>query len=121
MSPRYRSREKQVSLTTFENEPLARLAEQRLRQAGIRCVVRSLNVGPGLWGSAYYQPHAIYVFESDEMRAREALDLMPQEIMERERSAAESSGPPRAWLVGLIIVIVFTLIITVPALAALFR
>jgi hypothetical protein len=121
MPRRYQSREKQVSLTTFDNEPLARLAEQRLRQAGIRCVVRSLNAGPGLWGSAYYQPHGIYVFESDEMWAREVLDLIPREVAERERAASGPGRQPRAWLIGLIIAIIIALIITVPALATLFR
>ena len=121
MSRSYRSRERQVSLTVFDNEPLARLAEQRLRQEGIPCLTRSLQGGAGLWGSAYNLPHAVYVYESDEMRAREVLGLMPLEISERERAASGTSRQPRAWLIGLIIVIVLTLIITVPALAALFR
>ena len=71
-------REKQVRLTVFDNEPMARLAEQRLRQAGIRCVIRSLRGGPGLWGSAYNLPHDLCVYESDQMPAREVLDLGPR-------------------------------------------
>ena len=47
------SREKQVRLTAFDNEPMARLAEQRLGQIGIPCLIRPLRAGPGLWGSAY--------------------------------------------------------------------
>jgi putative signal transducing protein len=117
----YRSRERQVSLTVFDNEPLARLAEQRLRQANIPCLTRSLQGGPGLWGSAYNLPHAVYVYESDEMRAREVLGLMPLEVVERERAASEAGRQPRAWLIGLIIVIILTLILTVPALATMFR
>jgi hypothetical protein len=38
-------REKQVRLTVFDNEPMARLAEQRLRQAGVLCYTRSLGGG----------------------------------------------------------------------------
>jgi hypothetical protein len=117
----YRSREKQVSLTIFDNEPLARLAEQRLRQEGIPCLIRSLQGGPGLWGSAYNLPHAIYVYESDEMRAREVLDLIPLELVERERAAAGPRRQPRVWLIMLIIGIVLALIMAAPSLATLFR
>ena len=73
-----------VKLTVVPNEPLARLAEQRLGQEGIRCMVRSLGVGPGGWGTAMELPHALYVKASDEMMARQVLDLSPQEIAERE-------------------------------------
>ena len=73
-----RRREKQVRLTLFNNEPMARLAEQRLREAGIPCNTRSLRGGPGLWGSAYNLPHDLYVLESDETRAREVLELAPR-------------------------------------------
>ena len=86
------SREKQVHLTTFNNEPLARLAEQRLRQEGIPCLVRSLQGGPGLWGSAYNLPHGLYVFQSQAMRARELLDLPPLEMLERQ---GVETGPAR--------------------------
>ena len=72
-----RNREKQVRLTVFDNEPMARLAEQRLRQAGIPCFIRSLRGGPGLWGSAYNLPHDIYVYATDETPARELLELEP--------------------------------------------
>lgn len=108
-------------MTVFDNEPLARLAEQRLRQEGIPCLVRSLQGGPGLWGSAYNLPHAIYVYQSDEMRAREVLDLVPLEVVERERAASGPSRQPRVWLIVLIIGIVLALIIAAPYLAPLFR
>src|ERR671915_244839 len=119
MPRRYRSGEKQVSLTIFDNEPLARLAEQRLRQEGIPCLVRSLSGGPGVWGSAYKLPPAIYVYESDEMRAREVLDLVPLEVVERERAASGPSRQPRAWLLVVIIAILLALIIAAPSLARL--
>ena len=60
-----RDARKQVRLTGFDNEPLARLAEQRLWQSGIPCITRSMRGGPGLWGSAYNLPHDIYVYEAD--------------------------------------------------------
>lgn len=70
-----RRRQKQVRLTVFDNEPMARLAEQRLWQSGIPCFTRSLRGGPGLWGSSYNLPHDLYVYEADQGRAREVLDL----------------------------------------------
>jgi hypothetical protein len=113
-------REKQVRLTLFDNEPMARLAEQRLRQAGIRCVIRSLRGGPGLWGSAYNLPHDLCVFESDQIQAREVLDLEPQELREREREqlGAAPGTRPTLWLVVAgIIIAAMVLGIVVPAIA----
>ena len=109
-------RENQVRLTLFDNEPMARLAEQRLQQAGIRCVIRSLRGGPGLWGSAYNIPHDLCVFESDQMRAREILDLEPQG--ERERLGAAPRPRPTLWLlIAGIIIAALVLGILVPAIA----
>ena len=65
MSSQRQNRRKQIVLTVFNNEPLARLAQQRLLQAGIPCLIRSPYGGPGLWGSAYNLPHALYVYDSD--------------------------------------------------------
>jgi hypothetical protein len=115
-----RNRQQQVQLTTFNNEPLARLAEQRLRQEGIPCLIRSLQGGPGLWGSAYNLPHALYVFESDEMRAREVLDLPPQEVLERgEKTTTHARGP--SMLVFLVVAaVLLVLIIAGPSLAGMF-
>ena len=93
----------------FEGEPLARLAEQRLKQEEIPCVVRSLGAGPGGWGAATNLPHAIYVKGNDEMRARQVLDLEPSEIAERE-------GRVRQQPYRVSIFIVFMLIVTVAAL-----
>ena len=100
---------KQVRLTVFENEPLAHLAGQRLRQEEIPCVVRSLGAGPGGWGVAANLPHAIYVKSGDEMRARQVLDLEPAEIDERD-------GPNPAAAPRPSVVIVTMLIITAAAL-----
>ena len=87
-----RYQEKQIRLTVFDNEPTARLAEQRLRQEGIRCFTRSLGVGHGAWGTAYNLPHALYVYQADALRAREALDLAPLEMAEREKSTSRRTG-----------------------------
>jgi hypothetical protein len=115
-----RNRQQQIQLTTFDNEPLARLSEQRLRQEGIPCLIRSLQGGPGLWGSAYNLPHALYVFESDEMRAREVLDLPPQEVLERgEKPTTPARGP--SMLVFLVVAaVLLVLIIAGPSLAGMF-
>ena len=108
MMDRPRSRT-QVKLTVFENEPLARMAEQRLLQEAIPCVVRSLDAGPGGWGSASNLPHAIYVTAAEEMRARQVLDLAPAEIGERE-----GASPQPTYRVSLPVVVI--LIVTVAAL-----
>ena len=120
MTPPRRSREKQVRLTTFNNEPLARLAEQRLRQEGILCHIRSLQGGPGLWGSAYNLPHGLYIYQSDEMRAREVLDLTPLEVIEREEAESGVKRQTRLWLLVLGLGIALALVITGPSFARLF-
>ena len=118
---RYRNREsRQVRLTTFDNEPLARLAEQRLRQEGIPCLIRSLQGGPGLWGSAYNLPHGLYVHQSEEMRAREVLDLPPREIAEREGDGPASAPRPGLWLIIFAVALLLALIIAAPSLLQLF-
>ena len=89
-----RRREKQVRLAVFGNEPLARLAEQRLRQVGIRCITRCLRGGPGLWGSAYNLPHDLYVYESDEMRARDVLGPTSLELADREAQDPSQRSSP---------------------------
>ena len=104
---------KQVSLTVFENEPTARMAEQRLQQEGIPCVVRSLRGGPGLWGSTYNIPHDLLVNEEDEMRARDILDVPPQEIAERGWAASGPSEKPQSmpfWMLTLIMIVIVTVL-----------
>jgi hypothetical protein len=115
-----RNRGKQVRLTIFDNEPLARLAEQRLQQEGIPCMVRSLQGGPGVWGSTFNLPHGLYVYQSDEMRARDVLDLPPQEIIEREGTQATTGHPAKLWLIVVILAIVLVLLISAPSLAKFF-
>ena len=100
---------KQVKLTVLDNEPMARLAEQRLQREDIPCLVRALGAGPGGWGVATNLPHGIYVISHDEMRARQILDLAPAEISERD-------GPQSQPTNRLPVAIVVLLIITVAAL-----
>ena len=109
-------RRKQVSLRVFDNEPTARMAEQRLQMEGIPCLVRSLRGGPGLWGTAYNLPHDLLVYEGDEDRAREVLQYVPQEILEREREEqGESLAPlmPQWMVTATIVVIVAFIALTV--------
>ena len=86
---------KQVNFRVFDNEPTARMAEQRLKMEGIPCLVRSLLGGPGLWGTAYNLPHELLVFEGDETWAREVLQCVPQEMLEQE---PEQEDERPAWL-----------------------
>jgi len=112
-----RSRRKQVRLTVFDNEPMARLAEQRLWQSGVPCIIRSLRGGPGLWGSAYNLPHDLCVYEGDEARAREVLNL-PE-----PGEGATGDIPPRAgfglWVAVVVITVVLALGIILPMVARL--
>ena len=52
-----------------------------------------------MWGSAYNLPHGLYVYESDEMSARELLDLAPLELVEREARASGAGANQNIWLV----------------------
>ena len=107
-----RDARKQVRLTGFDNEPLARLAEQRLWQSGIPCITRSMRGGPGLWGSAYNLPHDIYVYEEDRTKARELLDLPA--LVEGESEASLFRGLSGIWLAVVAAAIVLTLGVVVP-------
>ena len=88
---------KQVSLRVYDNEPTARMAEQRLQLEGIPCLVRSLRGGPGLWGTAYNLPHDLLVYEGDETRARNILKVVPREEREGEQ-LSEMCGEQRSQL-----------------------
>ena len=107
-----RDSRKQVRLTGFENEPMARLAEQRLWQSGIPCIIRSMRGGPGLWGSAYNLPHDLYVYEADLAKARELLEL--PEVVEDASGAARPRGLSGIWLAVAVVAIVFVLGVVVP-------
>jgi len=88
---------KQVSLRVYDNEPTARMAEQRLQLEGIPCLVRSLRGGPGLWGTAYNLPHDLLVYKGDEARARDILKVVPREEREGEQ-LSEMRGEQRSQL-----------------------
>ena len=88
---------KQVSLRVYDNEPTARMAEQRLQLEGIPCLVRSLRGGPGLWGTAYNLPHDLLVYEGDEARAQDILKIVPREEREGEQ-LSEMRGEQRSQL-----------------------
>ena len=102
---------RQVRLAVFGNEALARLAEQRLSQERIPCVVRSLGAGPGGWGVATNLPHALYVLAEEEMLARQLLDIAPAEIAERETRPAPPYQISTLTLVGLLVIAAAVLIL----------
>ena len=108
LTDEYRHREggKTVTLEVFQSEPLARMAASRLEAEGIRCMVRSLGAGPGLWGLAANVPHALDTWEEDAVQAREVLNLMPAEIEERTREplGGGTSLPKLIFLVLLVLV-----------------
>ena len=107
---------KQVSLRVFNNEPTARMAEQRLQMEGIPCLVKPLRGGPGLWGTAYNLPHDLLVYEENEARASEVLQILPRAVQEpyQESEGESSLMPPRvvtATIVAIVAFIVFTVAI----------
>ena len=108
-----RRREKQVRLTVFNNEPMARLAEQRLRQIDIPCFIRCLRGGPGLWGSAYNLPHDLYVYASDETQARELLELATPEPSPTEEQDYDQESAPNLWpaLAGAVLAVAVLLVL----------
>jgi hypothetical protein len=95
---------RQVSLRVFNNEPTARMAEQRLQMAGIPCLIRSLRGGAGLWGTTYNLPHDLLVYEEDQVWASEVLG-----IVLREQDEDLSSRNPR-WKVILASTVIVSLI-----------
>ena len=70
-------------LMTAPNEPMARLWEQVLQDAGIPVLVRPGGPGAGAWGSVATFEHGLFVREGDLERAREIIaaegdgDLLP--------------------------------------------
>ena len=108
---------KQVSLKVFDNEPTARMAEQRLNLEGVQCLVKSLRGGPGLWGTAYNLPHDLLVHESDEMQARDILKIPPNEVIEQQLgfdSGYEKPSPVISqWRISIIIVVVALIAFTI--------
>ena len=95
---------RQVSLRVFNNEPTARMAEQRLQMEGIPCIIKSLRGGPGLWGPTYNLPHDLLVYQEDQGRASEILG-----VVLREPDEELSSRIPR-WMVIVTIIAIVSLI-----------
>lgn len=60
-------------LMTAPNEPMARLWEQVLQEAGIPVLVRPGGPGAGAWGSVATFEHGLFVREGDLERAREII------------------------------------------------
>ena len=97
---------KQVMLHVYENEPTARMAEQRLYSEGVPAMVRSLGGGPGLWGSAFNLPHCLYVFQADETRAREILGLDSADSQDSDGASPQRRSLGLIWiLVGIVIAV----------------
>ena len=107
-----RRRDKQIRVAVFDNEPMARLAVQRLQEMGIPALTRCLRGGPGLWGSAYNLPHDIVVYESDENQAREVLALGPAEPLEAEDQAGQAASNSNLGLilVGAVLGVLFLVV-----------
>ena len=102
------TRSRQVMLHTYDNEPTARMAEQRLRSVGVPAMVRSLQGGPGLWGTAYNLPHGLYVFETDETRAREVLGLESPDSQGNDETSPKRGS---LWLILVVVGIVLAVVI----------
>ncbi len=66
-----------VKIAYHETEPLAGLAESRLKEAGIPCLLRSEGVGPGAFGILSVLPYTLWVRQEDESAARDILDNEP--------------------------------------------
>ena len=98
---------KQVRIAIFNSEPLAKLAEQQLYESGVPCLVKSLNGGPGLWGSAYNLPHGLYVYERD---ASKALDILQLDSIDDGYSARGSGKSVSAVLILLMIFLALVII-----------
>ena len=92
------------------------MAEQRLQMEGIPCLVKPLRGGPGLWGTAYNLPHDLLVYEENEARASEVLQILSRALQEpcQESEGESSLMPPRvvtATIVAIVAFIAFTVAI----------
>lgn len=61
-------------LITAPNEPIARMWEQILRDAGIPVLVRAEGPGMGGWASVAISAHDLYVRGSDLERAKRIME-----------------------------------------------
>jgi len=68
-----------VYLATAPNEPIARLWEQILAEAGIRALVQSGGPGFGAWGSVATFSHDLFVLEADLERAQAVMQSLTEE------------------------------------------
>ena len=101
-----RQQAEQEVVATYNNEPLARLAAQRLQGAHINCIVQPIGAGPGGWGLATNNPHALFVHPSDKKRTRLLLNLPSHGVSELN---VKTSGT-RAIFILIIIAATATLI-----------
>ena len=101
---------RQVEVATYENEPLGRLSEQRLYQAGIPCVLKSLQGGAGLWGSAYNVPHSLYVYEHQVDEATEILGIDSIFISESPTDGYSIKQWPSWLVISVVLVVVLVLV-----------
>ena len=65
-----------------------------------------------MWGSAYNLPHDIYVYEADQVQARQLLDL--PEAVDGEPESSQSRGLPGFWLAVTAAAIILGLGVIVP-------
>ena len=63
-----------VYLATVANEPLARMWQEILQDAGIRVMLKPLGPGYGAWASAATFEHELYVLKSQLARAQEIIE-----------------------------------------------
>lgn len=102
-----RQQVKQVVVATYNSEPLARLAAQRLQESKINCVVQPIGVGPGGWGFAANLPYALFVHPSDKEHAQVLLHL-PRGETEVPNIKASGSRTP---LIFIMVAAAVTLIV----------
>ena len=111
------SDDKLERIATFENEPLARLWENTLREEGIPSLARSLGAGPGAWGQVSSLPYGLYVPAGDARRAREVMgadfgawEEMDDESLELEPAPLNAaSWLPTGRLPGLFLLLMLVL------------
>ena len=101
---------RQVSLRVFNNEPTARMAEQRLQLAGIPCLIRSLRGGAGLWGTTYNLPHDLLVYEEDQVWASEVLGIV---LREQDEDLSSRNPRRKVILASTVIVSLITFVLAV--------
>ena len=113
----------QVRIATFDNEPLARLSQQRLQEEGIPCVLKSLGAGSGAWGGNSFVPHGLYVFSRDREKALGVINgTDSQEYLVDSGAVVEDTGTieGRGQGVGGLLLTAVIIILVVTALSAIY-